>query len=178
MADNKYWGVVAQFENPARLVEAIVKVREAGYSDYECWSPFPIHGLEHTMGLPGSKVPWFTLAGSLTGLSLATWLQWWTGAVSYPVNIGGKPLFAVEPSVPIMFELTILLSAFGTLFGMLILNKLPRPFHPIDRYPAFRSVTDDGFFISIETTDPKFDQEESQALLASLGGTNVALVEA
>ena len=178
MAENKYWGIVAQFENPARLVEAITKVRESGYSDYECWSPFPIHGLEHTMGLEGSKVPWFTLAGALSGLSLATWLQWWTGEVSYPVNIGGKPLFAIEPSVPIMFELTILLSAFGTLFGMLLLNGLPRPHHPIDRYPAFRSVTDDGFFISIETTDPKFDEEESKALLASLGGTNIALVEA
>jgi hypothetical protein len=178
MADNKYWGVVAQFENPARLVEAIVKVREAGYADYECWSPFPIHGIERAMGLEGSKVPWVTLAGALSGLSLATWLQWWTGAVAYPVVIGGKPLFAIEPAVPIMFELTILLSAFGTLFGMLILNGLPRPHHPIDTYPAFRSVTDDGFFISIETTDPKFDPEESKALLASLGGTNIALVEA
>ena len=177
MADNNYWGVVAQFENPARLVEAIAKVREAGYSQYECWTPFPVHGIENAMGLAGSKVPWVTLAGALSGLSLATWLQWWTGSVAYPVVIGGKPLFAFEPSVPIMFELTILLSAFGTLFGMLGLNGLPRPHHPIDSYAPFRSVTDDGFFISIETADPKFDPEESKALLASLGGTNVALVE-
>jgi hypothetical protein len=91
--------------------------------------------------------------------------------------IGGKPLFAVEPSVPIMFELTVLLSALATFVGMLVLNNLPKPYHPLDNYAPFRRVTDDKFFISIESGDPKFDAESVQAILSEIGGTNVALVE-
>ena len=177
MAKTKIWGAVAQFENPARLVEGVQAVRAAGYESIEAYSPFPIHGMEKTLGLSGSKVPWITLAGGISGLSLAVWLQWWTGAVAYPIVIGGKPLFAVEPSVPIMFELTVLLSALATFAGMMVLNKLPMPYHPLDTYAPFRRVTDDKFFISIEADDPKFDTEEVQALLAEAGGTNVALVE-
>ena len=177
MAKSKIWGAVAQFENPARLVEGVEKVRAAGYSNVEAYSPYPIHGMERVLGLAGSKVPWFTLCGGISGLSLAVWLQWWSGSVEYPVIIGGKPLFAVEPSIPIMFELTVLLSALMTMVGMLILNRLPKPYHPLDKYPPFRRVTDDKFFISIESEDPKFDAESVQAILSEAGGTNVALVE-
>ena len=177
MAKSKIWGAVAQFENPARLVEGVQAVREAGYEAVEAYSPFPIHGMEKVLGLSGSKVPWITLAGGISGLSLAVWLQWWAGSVAYPVVIGGKPLFAVEPSVPIMFELTVLLSALATFAGMMVLNGLPKPFHPLDRYAPFRRVTDDKFFISIEANDPKFDADGVQAILAQAGGTNVALVE-
>lgn len=178
MADSKLWGVVAEFENPARLLEGCEKIREAGYSKFEAWSPFPVHGIEKAMGLPSSKVPWITLFGGTCGLSLAVWLQWWTGSVDYPVVIGGKPLFAVEPSVPIMFELTVLLSGIFTLIGLLALNRMPRPHHPLDTYAPFRRVTDDKFFISIESADPKFDVEQAQQFLSDIGGQNVALVEA
>lgn len=177
MAKTKIWGAIAQFENPAELVHAVEIIREDGYTSIEAYSPFPIHGMEHVLGLAGSKVPWITLCGGLCGFTLATWLQWWTGAVDYKVVIGGKPLFAVESSVPIMFELTVLLSAFGTLAGMMILNGLPKPSHPLDGYAPFRRVTDDKFFLSIESDDPKFDAEAVQAALAQVGGTNVALVE-
>ncbi|MEE2755021.1 MAG: DUF3341 domain-containing protein [Myxococcota bacterium] len=177
MAKTKIWGAVAQFENPAELVHGVETIRGAGYKKIEAYSPFPIHGMEKVLGLGGSKVPWITLVGGLCGFTLATWLQWWTGSVDYPVVIGGKPLFAVESSVPIMFELTVLLSAFGTLAGMMILNGLPRPHHPLDGYAPFRRVTDDKFFISIESDDPKFDALAVQAALEQAGGTNVALVE-
>lgn len=173
----KIWGVIAEFENPARLYEAVGSVQKEGYSKFEAWSPFPIHGIEGPMKLPGSKVPWITLAGGLTGLTIATLMQWWMGSIDYPVVIGGKPLFTWEPSVPIMFELTILLSAFGTLFGMLILNGLPKPSHPLDKYPPFRRVTDDKFFISIEASDPRFDIDSAQSFLTKHGGQNVAVVE-
>ena len=85
------WGVIAEFENPARLYEAVGQVQQEGYSKYDAWSPFPIHGIEKPMNLPGSKVPWVTLAGGLTGLTIATTMQWWMGGVDYPVVIGGKP---------------------------------------------------------------------------------------
>ena len=129
------------------------------------------------MGLPGSKVPWITLFGGTCGLSLAVWLQWWTGSVDYPIVIGGKPLFAVEPSVPIMFELTVLLSGISTLIGMMVLNRLPRHHHPLDAYEPFRRVTDDKFFLSIEAADPQFDEAAAQAFLGEIGGLNVAVVE-
>jgi hypothetical protein len=110
-------------------------------------------------------------------LTIAVLLQWWTGAVDYPVVVGGKPLFAIEPSVPIMFELTILLSALFTLVGLMVLNGMPKPYHPLDTYAPFRRVTDDKFFLSIEADDPQFDSDKAQADLSEAGGTNVALVE-
>ena len=177
MAKVKIWGAVAQFENPAELVHGVEKIRAAGYTSVEAYSPFPIHGMEKVLGLGGSKVPWITLCGGLCGLTLAVWLQWWTGEVDYPVIIGGKPLFAIEPSVPIMFELTILLSALSTFAGLMILNGMPKPYHPLDSYAPFRRVTDDKFFISIEAEDPQFDEMAVKAALEQAGGTNFALVE-
>jgi hypothetical protein len=177
MADQKDWGVVAQFENPARLLEAATKLHASGYEQIESWSPFPVHGMDDAMGLSGSKVGWFTLTGGICGMSLAAWLQWWTGKFDYPIVIGGKPLFTWEYAVPVFFELAVLLSAIATLISIFALNKLPRPFHPLDRVPAFRRVTDDGFFLTIEASDPLYDPEKSQTVLAELGGTNITVVE-
>jgi len=134
--------------------------------------------MDDAMGLPLSRVPWIVLAGGLTGLATALLLQWWSGAVAYPIVIGGKGLFNWEFAVPVTFELSILFSAFGAVFGMFYLNGLPRPFHPLDRVPAFRRVTDDAFFLSIEATDPSFDLEGSRTFLEELGGTNITVVEA
>lgn len=177
MAEARNWGVVAEFENPAVLLEAAQALREKGYTKYETWSPFPIHGMDDAMGLGGSKVPWISLAGGLTGLSIGASLQWWSGTVAYPLVIGGKPLFAWEFGMPVMFELTVLLSAFGAVFGMFGLNRMPKPYHPLDKVKAFKKVTDDAFFITIEVTDPKFDLEGAQAVLAELGGTGVTVVK-
>jgi len=177
MAEQKNWGVIAEFENPARLLEAMTKLTDDGYKDVESWSPFPIHGMDDAMKLSGSKVPWFTLTGAISGMSLAAWLQWWTGSVDYPVVIGGKPLFTWEYAVPVFFELTVLLSAICTFISIFVLNKLPMPSHPLDNVPMFRRVTDDAFFLSIESSDPLYDTEKSQTVLAELGGTNITLVE-
>ena len=177
MPNAKNWGVLAEFANPAELLEAAQALHSQGYRKFETWSPFPVHGMDDAMGLTGSKVPWLTLGGGLTGLSIGLLLQWWTGSVDYPLVIGGKPYFAWQYALPVTFELSILLSAFGTVFGMFALNGLPRPFHPLDRVSEFKRVTDDKFFISIEAVDPLYDEEKTQALLAELGGTNVKTVE-
>ena len=178
MSEQKHWGVVAQFENVATLSKAAKALTDEGYSTLEAWSPFPIHGMEKTMKLGGSKVPWIVACGAMTGFTIAVLLQWWTGAIEYKVVIGGKPLFAFEPSMPVMFELTVLLACFGNLIGMFVLNGLPRHSHPLDGYAPFRKVTDDAFFLTIETSDPKFDAEVCQSRFAELGGHNVAMVEA
>ena len=178
MSENtKNWGVLAEFANPAELLHAAQKLHDLGYRKFETWSPFPIHGMDDAMGLTGSKVPWITLGGGLTGLSIGLLLQWWTGAVDYPMVIGGKPYFAWQFAVPVTFELSILLSAFGTVFGMFALNLMPRPYHPLDKVPNFRRVTDDKFFLSIEVSDPLFDMEKTQELLSELGGTEFTVVE-
>ena len=173
----KNWGVLAEFANPAELLHAAQKLNDLGYKKFETWSPFPIHGMDDAMGLSGSKVPWLTLGGGLTGLSIGLLLQWWTGAVDYPLVIGGKPYFAWQYALPVTFELSILLSAFGTVFGMFALNLMPRPYHPLDNIPAFKRVTDDKFFLSIEVSDPLFDMEKTKTLLSELGGTDVTSVE-
>ena len=173
----KNWGVLAEFANPAELLHAAQKLNDLGYRKFETWSPFPIHGMDDAMGLTGSKVPWISLGGGLTGLSIGLLLQWWTGAVDYPMVIGGKPYFAWQFALPVTFELSILLAAFGTVFGMFALNMMPRPYHPLDKVPAFRRVTDDKFFLSIEVSDPLFDMEKTQELLKEIGGTGITVVE-
>lgn len=175
--ESRNWGVLAEFANPAELLEAAQALHDKGYTKFETWSPFPIHGMDDAMGLGGSKVPWIALAGGLTGVSIGASLQWWSGSQAYPLVIGGKPLFAWEFGMPVMFELTILLSAFGAVFGMFALNKLPKPFHPLDRIKRFKKVTDDAFFITIEVSDPKFELGAAQRVLAELGGTDVTVVK-
>lgn len=171
------YGMLAEFPDPGALLHAAKAVRKAGYKHFDTHSPFPIHGMDRAMGLGNSKVGFITLGGGLTGLALATWLQWWTGAVDYPLNISGKPFFAIEPSVPIMFELTVLFSAFGAVIGMFALNGLPRPYNPLFYSRNFRRATDDGFFLHVAATDARFEREATARLLRELGGMNIEVVE-
>jgi hypothetical protein len=173
----KLVGLLAEFSDPGALCKAAQAVREAGYQRFDVHSPFPIHGMDKAMGLPNSKVGFSALGGGLTGLALAVWLQWWTGAVDYPLNISGKPLFAVEPSVPIMFELTVLFAAFGAVFGMLALNGLPRPYNPLFYSRHFARATDDAFFLHLAASDKRFEAEKSAQLLRDLGALQVEAIE-
>jgi hypothetical protein len=129
------------------------------------------------MGLGNSKVGYFTFAGGLTGFAVAYLLQWWTAAVDYPLNISGKPFFAVEPSVPILFELTVLFAAFGAVGGMLALNGLPRPYNPLFYSDRFERATDDGFFLHIAASDPQFDADDTAYTLRDIGALHVELVQ-
>ena len=170
------YGLLAEFSNPGELVHAAQEVRRAGYKHFDTHSPFPIHGMDKAMGLSNSKVGFFTLGGGFTGFALAYWLQWWTGEVDYPLNISGKPFFAVEPSIPIMFELTVLFAAFGAVVGMLALNGLPRPHSPLFYSHNFARATDDAFFLHIAASDRKFDRDGTQDFLKKIGGYNLELI--
>ncbi len=172
------YGLLAEFADPGALLHAASQVREAGYRHFDVHSPFPVHGMDKAMGLGNSLVGFFTLGGGITGFALAYWLQWWTGAVAYPLNISGKPFFAIEPSIPIMFELTVLFAAFGAVAGMFALNGLPRPHSPLFYSRNFTRATDDAFFLHIAASDKCFDLEETRQLLADLGGYHVELLAA
>ncbi len=176
-ATTHLWGVMAEFDNPGVLSKAAEAVRDAGYKKWDVYSPFPVHGMDHAMGAPASKVPWVMGAMALTGFSGAMAMQWWMSSVDYQIVTGGKPLFAWEQFTPILFELSVLLAAFGAVFGMLILNLLPRWHHPLFAKERFLRVSDDRFIIVIESCDPKFDSAGASRLLESLGGRHVDVVE-
>ncbi len=169
--------VLAEFADVDALLAAAEKVRDAGYKKFDCHSPFPVHGLDAAMGEKQSPLGWIVGVMAFLGGGGALLLQWWTSAVDYPLVISGKPLFSFPAFVPIIFELTVLLSAFGAVFGMFALNKLPRLYHPIFNSDRFTSATDGGFFVSIEAEDPKFEVEQVKRFLADAGATHVEVVK-
>jgi len=168
---------LAKYETSHDVLHAAEKVREAGYAKWDVHTPFPVHGMDAAMGLSDSKVGWIVFFSGLTGISGALLMIWWMNGVDYPLVVGGKPPAALPADVPIMFELMVLLSAFGAVFGMLHLNKLPRHHHPIFETESFRTASDDKFFISIEAEDPKFDLAETKTMLESTHAAEVELVE-
>lgn len=169
-------GVLAEFANPGALLDAAAAAREAGYRHYDTHSPFPIHGMDKAMGLGNSIVGFFTLGGAATGLALATWMQWWMGAVDYPLNISNKPAFAFEPSIPVMFELTVLLGALGTAVGMFAINGLPRPYNPLFNSARFGRATDDAFFLYVAASDANFDEAGVADFARRNGATHVETI--
>lgn len=168
------YGVLAEYDTPHELVKASRVVRDAGYTKWDTFSPFAIHGIEKAMGIRMTVLPWIVLCAGLTGLSLAIWLQWWTNAVDYPFVISGKPMWSVPANVPVMFELTVLFSAFAALGGMLVLNGLPLPAHPLDLKQRFAKSTDDKFFLLVQASDPLFDEKDTRELLEN---THPALLD-
>ena len=170
------FGVLAQFRDPAALTKACKAVRDAGFTKWDAHSPFPVHGLEGAMGLKRSILPLIIFVAAMLGAVGALALQGWTSAVDYPLVISGKPLFSWQAFVPIIFELAVLCGALAAVFGMLGLNQLPTLYHPLFASRAFERASDDGFFISIEAWDPKFDVERNAAFLRELGATHVEVV--
>jgi hypothetical protein len=171
------FGVVAEFGSPADLYHACERVRDAGFTRWDAHTPFPVHGLEGAMGLKRSLLPWIVLVAGLTGAALGFLLQLWVHTTAYPLVISGKPLNSWPAFIPITFELGVLFAAFGAVFGMLGLNRLPMHYHPLFRSKVFERVTDDAFFISIESRDPRFDAAATPKLLESLGARSVELLE-
>ena len=141
------------------------------------FTPFPIHGMDRSMGLSPSKLGYIVIGGGITGCALAFLMQWWMGAVDYPLNISGKPLFSVEPSVPIAFELTILFAALGAVAGMLALNGLPKPYNPLFYSERFGRATDDAFFLHVAAADGAYDRAGTSSLLRDLGALSVEYVD-
>ena len=172
-----YYGIVAEFESPGALTEAAKKVVAEGYSRVDAHTPFPVHGLDRALKQGPSHVGWICVAGGLTGILGGQLMMWWMNGVDYPQWVSGKPPYAWPSTIPITFECMVLLSAFGAVFGMLALNKLPRLSHPIFKHSTIHRASDDAFFMSIEAEDPKFDREKTPEFLSSIGGRNVELVE-
>ena len=170
------YGLLAQFESPKDLYHACEKVRDAGYTRWDAHSPFPVHGLDKAMGLGRSRLPYVTLTFGLTGAISGFALQLWANGIAYPLIVSGKPVLNWQPYMPVTFELGVLFAAISTVVGMFAFNQLPMLFHPLFGSRAFERVTDDGFFISIESWDPKFNATETERLLTSVGATQVELV--
>ena len=172
--------ILAEFDDAGAALHAAEKVRDAGYSRWDTHAPFPIHGMDAAMGMKDSRLGWIVLGCALTGLTGAFIMMHWMNGIDYVTVVGDKPPGAPQtlPSmVPILFELTILLSAFGAVFGMLALNGLPRHHHPVFESDRFRQASDDKFFISIEAGDPKFDVDRTRTLLESTHAAHVEIIE-
>jgi len=177
MANTTRWGVIAEFETAAAIYEAAKKTTDAGYTRVDAHTPFPVHGIDAQLRQPVSRLGWIVAACGAMGVGLAQLMMWWMNAYDYPIWVSGKPPYAWPSTIPITFELMVLLAGFGAVFGMLALNGLPRLHHPIFKHSSFHRSSDDRFFLSIEAKDPKFDSAETARFLESLGGTNVETVE-
>ncbi|SMO55917.1 DUF3341 domain-containing protein [Fodinibius sediminis] len=174
--NNNIYGVLAEFRNPKELVDAATSVKKSGYKDFDTYAPFPIHGMEKAMGIKESPLGWIVLGGALTGLIGAVTLMVWVMGYEYPMNISGKPFINIPIYVPIGFELTVLLAAGATVFGMLFLNKLPRLNNPLFGVDRFEKATDDGFFVCIEASDDLFAEEKVTKLFRDSGATHIETV--
>ncbi len=170
------FGALAEFATPAALYEACEGVRDAGYTRWDAHAPFPVHGLDRAMGLRASRLPWISLVMALGGAATGMGLQGWVSTIAYPLVISGKPFFSWPAFIPVTFELAVLGGAVGAVFGMFALNQLPTFYHPLFSSARFERASDDGFFISIEAWDPKFDASQTVELLRRLGATSVELV--
>ncbi len=175
----RVYGYLAEFKSASALYKAAEKVRDAGFRKWDCYTPYPVHGLDTAMGMKRSILPWFVFFGGITGTATAFALAYSTQVLIYPTVVQAKPtnIFTIPAFFPIMFELTILFSGFTVLFGLLGLIQLPRLNHPLFASKQFHRATDDGFFIAIEARDAKFGPDATRSLLAEIGGENIELVE-
>lgn len=167
---------LAEFDNVESCIDAVRKVRDRGFRNWDVHTPYPVHGMDAAMGLKDSKLGWIVLSCGLTGVSLAILMMQWMNGYDYPLVIGGKPPDAIPSMVPIMFELTVLLSAFGAVLGMLGLNKLPQHHHPVFFSERFDACSDDKFYISIEAEDRQFDPDTTVQFLKTLKPSYVEVV--
>jgi hypothetical protein len=162
------YGVMAEFDTPEQLIHAVGKAREAGYRRMDAYTPFPVEGLPQAMGLRRNMVPFITLLGGLTGAIGGFSFQYWAAAITYPQNIGGRPLNSWPAFIPVTFELTILGASLCAVFGMLALNHLPQPHHPVFNVGRFVHASSDRFYLCIEARDPKFHLPDTARFLQGL----------
>ena len=171
------YGLMAEFENPGDLVAAARAAREAGYAKLDAYTPYPIEALTEALDVHDRKLPALVLGGGLLGGLLGYGLCYWVSVISYPLNIGGKPFHSAPAFIVPTFETTILCAAFAAVLGMLGLNGLPMPYHPVFNTPRFALASRDRFFLCIEARDPKFDKERTRAFLEGLHPSIVMDVE-
>src|SRR2546427_10512771 len=159
---------MAEFDSPGHLVTAAHRARQAGYVKTDGYSPYPIEELSEAIGFRDTRLPLIVLTGGILGCLGGYLLQYWVAVIEYPMNIGGRPLNSWPSFIPVTFETTVLLAALAAALGMLGLNGLPMPYHPVFNVSRFALASRDRFFLCIEATDPKFDHEETMRFLKSL----------
>ena len=164
------YGLLAEFEKPDDILAAARKAYEAGYRRMDAFTPFPIEELSEAIGFHHTRLPLIVLIGGITGCLVGFFMQYWIHVIDYPLNIGGRPLNSWPAFIPVTFEMTILFAAFSAVLGMLALNGLPRPHHPLFNAPSFKLASQDRFFLCIQSKDPEFDRKKTRQFLENLGG--------
>jgi Protein of unknown function (DUF3341) len=178
MKRNPIYGLMAEFETPGTIIAAANKTYAAGYKKIDAYSPFPIEELSEAIGFHRNGVAPVVLVGGILGCLTGYLMQWWIATVSYPVNVGGRPYHSWPSFIVVTFELTILFSVLAAVFGMLALNGLPMPYHPVFNVERFAFASRDRFFLIIFSSDPKYSSAETRAFLESLGPRSVSEVPA
>lgn len=175
--DSHICGLMAEFASEKEILAATKSAYEHGYRKMDAFAPFPVEGLAEALGRNKTGVPLMVLIGGISGGISGYFLQWWAMAVDYPLNIGGRPYNSWPAFIPITFEMTVLISAFAAIFGMLALNRLPRPYHPVFNVPEFERASTDKFFLCIDAEDAKFDLTATRMFLESLKPEKISEVE-
>jgi hypothetical protein len=170
------YGLMAEFDSPSDLVVAARRTHEAGYRKIDAYSPFPIEELAEAIGFHRNNVPLVVLIGGLVGCVSGYFLQYWISAITYPINVGGRPLNSWPAFIVVTFETTILCAGLAAVLGMLALNGLPMPYHPVFNVPRFAFATKDRFFLIVFSVDPKYDGMETRRFLESLGPHSISEV--
>ena len=170
------YGLMAEFDDPNALVAAAHRVHHEGYRSVDAYSPFPIEELHEALGSHHTRLPLIVLIGGIVGCIAGYSLQYWVSVIAYPLNVGGKPLHSWPAFIPVTFECTILGAALSAVLGMLALNGLPQPYHPVFNVPRFALASRNRFFIVIEATDPRFEIEETRRFLETLSPREVSTV--
>jgi hypothetical protein len=171
------YGLMAEFESPDELITAATQAREAGYRKMEGYTPFPVEGLAEAIGIPGTRLQYIILIGGILGAIVGFGVQYYISVIDYPLNIGGRPLNSWPAFVPVTFELTVLFAALAAVLGMLGLNGLPQPYHPVFNEPRFELASNDRFFLCIEAEDPQFNLEDTRQFLEKLKPARVSEVD-
>ncbi|GAB4441126.1 MAG: DUF3341 domain-containing protein [Anaerolineae bacterium] len=177
MKNPPIFGYLAEFTTPESLIEATHQAHEAGYRKMDAYTPYPIEEVGHALGARGTRLPYIVLAGGILGAIGGYMLQYYASVIDYPLNIGGRPFHSRPSFIPATFETTVLLAAFAAVLGMLGLNGLPQPYHPVFGVPGFEAASRDRFFLQIEARDPKFDLEETRKFLESFHPERVSEIE-
>ena len=175
--EKNLYGLLAEFDTAEQLVDAAAKVRGAGYTKTDAFSPFPIHSIDEALGIKRSILPYLVFGGGILGLFSGVALQYFVHVIDFPIIVGGRPHMSIPAWIPPAYELTILFGAFTAVFGMLFLNGLPSPYHPVFNVPRFALASREKFFLVIEPKDPEFDYEKTKGFMEGLDAQEVFDVE-
>ena len=177
IAKDRIYGMIAEFSDPADLLHAAEKVRDAGYKRWDCHSPFPVHGMDDAMGLGRSPVGFIVGTAALLAFAFVVGSLYWITAVDYKWVISGKPYFSYQAYVPVIFAVCVLTSAIVATITMIVLDRMPQWFHPLFESHNFTRFCDNGFFISIAAVDQKYDESATRNLLSEIGGKNIEIID-